>query len=67
MRMWGFRILVSNPSPISALGVKSPHLQFLRADQLYIYIYTCVYISLSLYIYIYIYTHTFVVILNYGK
>ena len=25
-RMWGFKLLVLNPSPISALGVKSPHL-----------------------------------------
>ena len=33
-RMWGFKILVVNPSPTSALGVKSPHLQLLRVNQL---------------------------------
>ena len=31
----GFKLLVKNPSPISALGVKSPHLQFSRANQLF--------------------------------
>ena len=33
-RMWGFNILHSNPSPISALGVKSPHLELLRVNKL---------------------------------
>ena len=33
-RMWGLNILVSNPSPISAIDVKSPHLQFLRVNTL---------------------------------
>ena len=27
-RMWGLNIIVVNPSPIAALGVKSPHVQF---------------------------------------
>ena len=33
-RMWGFKILVSNPSPISASGAKSPSLQFSRVNKL---------------------------------
>ena len=33
-RMWGLKIIVQNPSPISALGVKSPHLHLLRVDKL---------------------------------
>ena len=33
-RMWDFKILVKNPSPISALGVKSRCLQFVRVNQL---------------------------------
>ena len=32
-RMWCFKILILNPSPISALAVKSPHLQFLRVNK----------------------------------
>ena len=33
-RMWGFKRLLKNPSPMSASGVKSPHPQFLRVNQL---------------------------------
>ena len=33
-RVRGWRIVVSNPSTVSALGVKSPHLQFLRLNKL---------------------------------
>ena len=33
-RMRGFKVLVFNPSPISALDVKSPHLPFLRVNKL---------------------------------
>ena len=34
VRMWGLKIIVLNPSPMSALGVKSPHLQLLRVNKL---------------------------------
>ena len=36
LRTWGFKLLIGNPSAMSALGVKSPHLQFLRVNQLII-------------------------------
>ena len=32
--MWGLNVIVKNSSPISAVGVKSPHLQLLRVNQL---------------------------------
>ena len=35
-RIWGFKILCSNPSPVSAFGVQSPHLQFSRVNKLLI-------------------------------
>ena len=34
-RMWGLNISVQNPSLISALGVKSPHLRLSRVNQLF--------------------------------
>ena len=33
-RMWGLKKLALNPSPMSAFGVKSPHLQLLRVNRL---------------------------------
>ena len=35
-RMWASNVIVVNPLPISALGVKPPHLQSLRFDKLLI-------------------------------
>ena len=33
-RMWGFKMIVFNPSTISALSAKSPHLQFLSINNI---------------------------------
>ena len=33
-RMWCLKITVLKPSPVSALGLRSPHLQFSRVNQL---------------------------------
>ena len=70
-RMWRLKMVSPNPSPLSALGGKSPQLQFSRVNKLsfsnpiYIYIYIYIYLSLSLSLYIYIYTYVYIYIYIY--
>ena len=70
-RMWALTIFGFNPSPTSALGVKSPHLQLLRVNQLVVsnptcsnniihtndYYHICMYVCKHIYTHIYIYIY----------